>query len=70
MFYATITICLAAVGICDIDHSIWNLISDPVFNTIDICHQESINLLHNIDLNQILKEGEDYVVNINCMSSV
>jgi hypothetical protein len=70
MFYAIITICLLAAGICDMDHSIWTTISDPVFNSIDDCHMEALNYLHNIDFTNILEEGKSYMINVECMGNV
>ncbi len=69
MLYAVIMICAATLGMCDMDNSLFVHQTLPMFRDVAACQAGALDYLHMTNFDDILQEGKDYMININCMLS-
>ncbi len=66
MFYAMIALCLASVGMCDVEHAVWAIQSDPVFTSVDECVSLSVHRIWETLPTLNLEQNVQYMYNIVC----
>lgn len=67
MLSAFIFICVIGSSVCDEPHSIWMGEATEHFVTSDECQSGAIDYLHTVDFGNILKAGQQYQIQVNCI---